>query len=62
MFWVDNCLVALLWGDGNETLQNVIKIKLVLYGNTRSHELNQNMENHLRKQCNHNPHASGLAN
>jgi hypothetical protein len=22
MFWVDKCLDAILWGDGNETLQN----------------------------------------
>jgi hypothetical protein len=23
MFWVYKCLDAILWGDGNETLQNV---------------------------------------
>jgi hypothetical protein len=40
----------------------LVKIKLVLYGNTRSHELNRNMENHPGKQCNHSSYGSGLAN
>jgi hypothetical protein len=40
----------------------LVKIKLVIYGNTRSHKLNRNMENHTGKQCNHSPRGSGLAN
>jgi hypothetical protein len=49
-------------GDGMELYKMMVKIKLVLYGITRSHELNPNMDNHQGKQCNHCPHGSGLAN
>jgi hypothetical protein len=46
MFWVDKCLDAILWVMEMKLHKMLVKMKLVLYGNTRSHELNRNMENH----------------
>jgi hypothetical protein len=46
MFWVDKCLDDILWVMEIKLYKMLVKIMLVLYGNTRSHELNRNMENH----------------
>jgi hypothetical protein len=45
----------------------LIMITLVIYMcvlmvNNKIVWFNQNMENHPKKQCNHNPYGSGLAN